>query len=347
VKILYLSFSDLDHSVNAVYIKGLEANGVEVVKFGSKQPGAKRFLDAANFYFANRKNVKFILVGYDSPGLATWLYIISGKKIVYNALCSVYERLIISRSLASRVSPKAFYYWLLDFLACHMSRLVMVESKHQADFFSKFFKLSKQKLFVARSGVDEIKFQYNPNIKKAEEFTVIFRGRLLPEAGAEYAVKAAKLLEGRGVKIIMHGFGQELPKIQKLIEKLQPNNLQLVTDFLSFEDLQKLMQSAHLSLGQLSDHDRLQRTIPHKAYESLALKIPYLTARNLGVMELLRENETCLVFKPADERDLAAKILWAKEHPEELKRIAENAYQVYQTNLTAKNLAMKFLNSLA
>jgi len=347
MRILYLSFSNTDRSVNKVYIKGLEQNGVEVLSHWSNREGVKKIFDIAKFYRLNHKNVDFLIVGYDSPGLVVWLAMISRKKIIYNALCSVYERLVVSRGLASKFSLKAFYYWLLDFLACHTASLTMLESNQQIDYFSKLFFVPKKKCFLARTGVDEEYFYFEPNIKKFDEFTVIFRGRLLPEAGAEYVVMAAKKLENQGVKFIMHSFGQELQKIQDLIAQLKPVNLKLETKILPDEQLRELMQKSHLSLGQLSAHDRLTRTIPHKAYESLTLKLPYLTARNKGIMELLKENETCLAFKPADADDLAAKILWAKNYPQELAIIAENGRRLYLEHLTSKLLAEKILERIA
>lgn len=347
MKILYLSFSNIDSSVNEVYIKGLRQNGVEVLSCWSNRGGFKKLFDIIKFYRRNHKNAYLIIVGDDSPGLVILIQLISGKKIIYNALCSVYERLIISRNLASKFSLKAFYYWLLDFLAGHLASLIMLESNQQIDYFSKLFLISKKKCFLARTGVDEEYFYFDPNIKKFDQFTVIFRGRLLPEAGAEYVIMAAKKLENQGVQFIMHSFGQELQKIQELIDKLKPTNLKLMTEVLPDEQLRELMQKSHLSLGQLSNHERLRRTIPHKAYESLALKLPYITARNPAVMELLKENETCLAFKPADANDLAAKILWAKNHPKELAEIADNGYRLYLEELTPKILAQNLIKRIS
>ncbi len=106
------------------------------------------------------------------------------------------------------------------------------------------------------------------------------------------------------------------------------------------------MQTAHISLGQLSSHDRLKRTIPHKCYESLAMGLPYLTASSEGVRELLVPGETCLVCNPADAKSLAEKILWAKENPDALNKIAENGYRLFQNKLTSKILAAELMNKI-
>nr|AQS32877.1 hypothetical protein [uncultured bacterium] len=343
MKALYLSRSKLTSSVNAVYIKGLRANGVEVDEMFVRR---NEFFNLIKYLLENRKSWDLIFVGYDSPTLVPFAKIFSNKKVVYNALCSVYERLIISRKLASRYSIKAVYYWLSDFLAVHLANLTMVETMAQARFFKRFFKIPNSKLFVAWSGVDENSFKFNSEISKFLTFTVLFRGIFMPESGAEYVVQAAKILEKEDVKFIIKGGGLHWDKLREMIKELNPQNLELKLDFLDNDELSSLMQKCHLSLGQLSDHPRLIRTIPHKCYESLALKLPYLTVKNSGVLELLRPDETCLVCESADARSLANAIMNAKNNPNKLEIISTNGYNFYAQHLRSHILAGNLLKRI-
>ena len=345
--IFYISFTRLEYSLNAVCIKGLEQNGITVYGRRLCKRQWKEYFHAWQEYRRIRKNVDLIIAGYDSPGLAILARLFSRKRVVYNAVLSIYERMIVSRAMAARFSIKSFYYWLSDFLAVHLSHLIMLESNSQISYFHQIFGVSKNKCFRAWIGADEDRFFYDPNIAKPTIFTVVFRGGLLPEAGAEYIVKAAKLLENENLKITMHANDQELPKIKKMIEDLKPKNLQLITEFLSDEDLRILMQKSHLSLGQLSAHPRLQRTIPHKCYESLAMKLPYLTAANPGILELLTPEQTCLICDPANAQSLAEKILWAKNNYPFVEKIAENGYELYQNKLRSMVLAKKLLDRVS
>ena len=345
MRIIYFGFSR-SNSIDSVYIKGLREQGIAVDDFFYPDAGWQRYRLLAKSFFDNRRGADITMVGYASPQAVIWLWLLGAHRIVYNALCSEYERKIVSRGLAKTTSTKAFYYWLLDYVACFCAKLVMLETQHQIDYFVKLFHLNPKKLFLAWTGVDDRKFSYRQGIAKFETFTVLFRGRLLQEAGGTYLVRAAKELEDQSIDILMLAAGQELPAVQALIEELKPKRLKLVTDFLPDEELLMTMGQCHVSLGQLGNHDRLQRTIPHKAYESIALKLPYLTARNPAVMELLKENETCLAFNPADSHDLAQKILWAKDHQAELVKIAENAYELYQKKLTTKALAAALLERI-
>lgn len=344
--IFYASFSRLEYSVNAVYLKGLEQNGVTVYKRHLNKKHWKEYFQVWKEYRGNRKSIDLIMIGYDSPFLVVLARLFTRKRVIYNALCSAFERFVISRAVVSKYSLKSFGYWLADFLAVHLADWVMLESNEQIKYFHKLFGVYKKKCFRAWTGVDEDRFFYDSTVVKPDTFTIMFRGGLLPESGAEYAVRAAKLLEHENLKMIMHANDQELSKIEKLIQELKPKNLELITKFLSDEELRNLMQKSRLSLGQLSNHSRLQRTIPHKAYESLALGLPYLTASNKGILELLKPGENCLVCGPADPVSLAKQIKWAKEHLLELEQIRKNGYRLYQEKLTAKILAADLLKHL-
>ena len=346
-KIIYLTYTRPDYSLNSVLIKGLRENGIEVAEFHIKSRGILSFVKTASLCRANLKNANFIIVGYNSQTLVPLVKLFCRKKIIYNAVLSEYERMIISRNLFSSFSVRAIYYWLIDFIAVYLADLTMVESDHQADFFNKIFKVSKKKLYKRWIGVDEDKFFYDPSISKFSVFTVLFRGALMPEAGAEYVVQAAKILEGENINFIMISGGLILDKIKKLIEELGPKNLEFKSESLSYEELVIIMQKCHLSLGQLSNHPRLNRTIPHKVYESLVLKLPYLTASNSGILELVKDGETCLTCKPANTGSLAEKILWAKNNSQELGKITENGYQFYQKELTSVVLAKKLINRIS
>lgn len=343
--ILYLSHSRLQNSVNSVYINGLLKAGEDVKSF--KIP--KSFSGYLNVLkMVKERNPQIIMVGYDSPQLVTFCKLFTpllllragftGKKIVYNALCSVYERLVVSRDLASRLSPKSAYYWFIDFAAVHLADLVMVETDSQKNYFQKLFKVKRNKLFRAWTGADERIFFHDPAIKKFPVFTVLFRGALMPESGAEYVVQAAKILEDEDLEFIMQSGGIGLDRINNLIRKLKPKKLNLRSDFMPEGELRVIMQSSHILLGQLSDHSRVERTIPHKAYEALALGVPYLTAANKGVLELLKAGDTCITCEPANAESLAEKILWVKNNPREIEKVAENGYRLFRNELTVEKL---------
>src|SRR3989338_10527495 len=126
-KIIYLSNTRLDYSLNSVLIKGLRENNVQVLDV-QVQKGVLGFVKALLFYRRNPKDADLVIVGYNSQPLAFFLRPFCHKKIIYNAVLSEYERMIISRQLVRKLSLKGVYYWLLDLLAVHSADLTLVES---------------------------------------------------------------------------------------------------------------------------------------------------------------------------------------------------------------------------
>ncbi len=346
MKIFYISYTRPEYPLNFVRIRGLRENGVEVVDAHIKDRGIRGLLQAAIFYRRNAKSTDAVMIGYDSPALVILLWLVCRKQLIYNAVLPVYERVITSRKLAGQYSVKGAYYWVLDFLAGHLASVILLESNHQIAYFCRLFLTSPKKCFRAWIGVDDQKFIYNPTQAKFERFTAIFRGQFLPEAGVEYVVQAAKILEGSEVDIILVGGGHGFEGVLKLIDQLKPKNLVSRFEYVSDAEMVELMQKSHVSLGQLADHPRLERTLPHKCFESLALGLAYLTGRNAGVLELLKDGETCITCNPADADDLAKKILWAKNNYTQVEKIAENGHQLYQGTLTPRLLAKNILGEM-
>lgn len=97
------------------------------------------------------------------------------------------------------------------------------------------------------------------------------------------------------------------------------------------------LESKILFLGQRNDIAKLLREndlfiLPsrHEGFgialiEAMASGIPVIASNADGPGEIIRHGENGLLFKSEDISDLAEKIIYAGERPEEIKRMAENA----------------------
>ncbi|MBI2063884.1 MAG: glycosyltransferase [Candidatus Yanofskybacteria bacterium] len=347
MRFCYINITKEIPSRDAVYLRGLKENGHEILYCDDNSSTFfKKIVQIVKKHRRVKNNYDILWVGYSAHTLVPLARLISRKKIVFNALGSLYEGLIMSRRQAAPLSLKAAWIWFIDFLAFHSANVSLVETEAQKKWLMKKFFLHDDKLIAALTGVDDNLFFYEPGISKPAIFTVLFRGGFLPESGIEYALEAAEILKNKNVKLLILGSGIMEPLVKRLLTRFENKNIEWIKERLDYNVLRKKTQECHLALGQLSNHDRLTRTIPHKAFESMAMKIPYLTARNKAVLELLTENETCFCCNPADARDLANKILWIKNNYETAQKVAENAYQLYLRELTPKILAQKVIKNI-
>lgn len=347
LKICYFGFYEEKSSRNKIHIESLRRNGVEVIECNdSSKSGILQYLRIflKHWKIRNQYDLMIVghlntLVGHSTHFIVPFARLISRKKIIYNALCSPYEIAVLSRKLVRENSLNAKIYWLTDYLSCRCASLVLVESEEQRRFFIENFKIKKEKCIRIWTGTDDNNFFIEP-VKKNKIFTVIFRGGFSLEAGVEHILEAAKKLKNEDINFLILG----RPKTEEIEQKIKnTKNVKFVLGHLPFSRLRKLILSSHIILGQFGNNERTHKTIPYKAFEAMALRIPYLTGEALSAKELFTDRLNCLFAKLADPDDIAQKILELKNNPELRKKIADNGYKLYQEKLNPKVLGKEIL----
>lgn len=326
-------------------VDGLRENGHTVVELSENSGGIKKYIRLAIKFLKSKNCHDAVIVGYTLPHFVPLIRFLTFKKLIFTAVASQYEANIISRNNESPRSLMAIKWWLIDFFSFHLSSRVLLESNAQIEFVHTLFVVPRKKLIRAWIGVDEKVFFRDPSSKKYPKFTVLFRGKFLPESGVDTVIKTAKLLEGKGVEFLIIGHGFLYKTVNTLLEELCLKNLTTIQEILPNDELREKMLSCHISLGQLARHSRLSRTLPFKLYESLALGLPYLTGRSAGVLELLKDDETCITVEHDNPTKLAEKILFLKNNPVILAKVGEQGYNLYKEKLTSKKLVEEFIQS--
>ena len=335
-KICYFGIYKPSAPRDRVYLEGLKKRGIQVIECVDSSRGFLKFFRLVKRLRGFRRQYDLLWVGYLSTMVVPLAWLITDKKVVYNALDSWYDRAVLDRGMYSKFSPKAWVIWVCDFLAFHLSDVVLLESEQQKLFIAKKFFVRPSKLEVVFTGVDEAVFHTDPTVPKAEKFTVIFRGMFLPATGVEYVVEAAHLLKDESIKFRIIGWGESLQtRFQKMIADYELSNVNLTTMFLPPDELRKTLASAHVMLGQFADHPRLKRTIQNKNMEALALGLPLITRDSPSNRELLTDNENCLFVRAGNPKDLADKILYLRQHPDVAARLGALARKTYDERLTS------------
>ena len=265
-----------------------------------------------------------------------------GKNVYLDAGWSLFEGSIISRRQMGFIGTNIVKAYLIDLTASFFAKRIFLESKAQKAFYCKIFLVRKRKCSVIYTGVDETQFKMNSDFQTPSDLfknskIVLFRGKYTAEAGLGVLAQASKLLSAE--KITFWIFSPGIPKNLEF-----SSNTIVINTFLdSKQSLAKVYSEASLTLGQLSNHKRLKRTIPHKAYESAFLSKPYLSARSNGILELFTEDEDILCFNAGDENDLAEKIRMFFTDFQNYERIGINMRKKYDSDLSQDDLANRFL----
>jgi len=332
MKICYFGIYDPAFSRNKIYLSGLRKNGVEIIECLDRSRGLIKYFRLMCKYWKIRNSYDVIVVGY--PGYTVvWLF---------DALCTLYEAQVLSRGIYPPWSVRRFMTFVWDHTSVALADIVLVETSAQKAYFESQFNITNNKIKVLLTGADDSLFYPTP-VQKTEKYTALFRGRFLAEAGIGFIIEAAKLLTNQDIVFSIVGSGHVEDEVHDALARHQPRNVIINSAHLSFDDLRKMMLESHVLLGQFADHERLKRTIPHKTFEALALRMPYITVEAEGHRGFLVDHENCLMVKPANARDLADKILYLKNNPEVATRIAQNGYELYKHTATPKVLGQQLL----
>lgn len=164
----------------------------------------------------------------------------------------------------------------------------------------------------------------------------LFIGRLDPEKGIRTLMAAWKNL--RDIPLEIRGSGQLEDEVRRSIQENDLTNTVQIIGRLSREELTDKIKAAAFLVWP---SEGFYETFGYVAVESFSCGVPVIASR-IGVPgEIVTDGVTGLLFNPGDPRDLATKVRWAWEHPEEMLRMGSNARKEYETKYTAnKNYEM-------
>lgn len=150
----------------------------------------------------------------------------------------------------------------------------------------------------------------------------LFVGRLSAEKGVNVLVDAVRQVSG--VAVCVAGTGPE-DHLLDGVAGLQPLGA------LSGEAVRIAMsQSAALILPSI-----WYENFPRTLVEAFGCALPVI-ASNLGALaDLIEDGVTGLLFEPGNANDLAAKMQWAQQNPEQMLQMGRNARKLYEAKYTA------------
>jgi len=156
----------------------------------------------------------------------------------------------------------------------------------------------------------------------------IFIGRLKYEKGVDILLEAWRKLPD--VQLHVYGDGPEAATMIKA--KAHEPGLQSV--HLHGQQSQAHCQEALAGSQFLVMASRWYEGFPRVIVEAYACGRPVVVPRLGGMAAVVDDGVTGLLYRHEDAADLAAKVRWLTERPEEIRRMGENALQAYRSRYT-------------
>lgn len=345
MKVCYFGTYDPIYTRNRLMIRGLKENGVKVIECRTPQTKnkLKKYKELIKLHKQIKNDYDIMVVGFAGHAIMplAWLLAkLNRKKVVLDLFVSEYDSVIMDRKLYSKYSLKALKYWLMDWLACKLADLNLLDADGHIKFFVEFFKIKKEKFKTILLSCDPGIF-YPREKEKTDEFIVHYHGSYSPIQGVKYIVKAAKLLENEDIKFNIIGKLGNYQKEIDLANELKVENINFI-DFMPYEKLADYIRVSDVVLGMFGDTEKAMHCSAFKIVEGFACKVPVVTGDTPALREIVKDRETGLLCRMADAEDLAAKILELKNNDQLRQKIADSGYQFYLKYLTPRATGYEF-----
>jgi glycosyltransferase involved in cell wall biosynthesis len=338
---------------NRTLLKGFAKNKIKVIKVNDHSPKLMKFWKLWQMHGKIKNDYDIMFVAFQGQLIAPLAWLLgraNGKKIVLDALFSVYDSMVLDRREVAPGTWRARFFHFLDWSACRLADLIIVHTKFHQEFFMEEFNLkSREKKFMTLYvGADDELLYPKPELHpKPDEFVVHFHGSYLPAQGLEQViVGAAKILKEENITFNLIGRGQALPETKRLVQEWGLTSVNFI-DPVPYRELGDYMNRSDVCLGSFGTSAKIMRVVPLKVFESLACGRALITARTPAVLQLLTERENCLLTELGDASDLAKKILELKNDPALKEKIAQNGYRLFKEALNPQATVKKLVERIS
>ena len=158
------------------------------------------------------------------------------------------------------------------------------------------------KLHVVRCGLDPVDFKRTTRYEELDGETILAIGRLVPEKGYGILLEALRLLLDEGVpaRVVIVGPGPKGDDLRELARKLGLEDRVELTGAVGYDEIRDYYERAAIVCSP-----SLAEGIPFVLMEALAMEIPVVASRIMGVPELVEDGISGLLVPPGEPRALA------------------------------------------
>ena len=321
------------------YLKLLERNGLIVhnLKISRNKSGLNLFTELFGIFFKVIKikpdivhlvTIKPVLLG----GLVTRLLRVPAVVSAISGLGFTYS----SDRFSSKVLRK-FISYIYHISLSHKNQKIIFQNKSdQNRLVAKNNKLAEKSLIIPGSGINLSDYRVKEKDKNTTPI-VMFAGRLLVSKGIKEFVKAAKLLNERGLKVRFAVVGDVDPTNSESITK---NNLYHWKTECDVEiwgqksDMKNIIPLA--SIVVLPSY--YGEGLPKVLIEAAACGIPVITSNHPGCRDAIIPNVTGLLTPIRDEYALADSIDNLISNPEKCSQMAVAGWRLAEEKVDIRNL---------
>jgi glycosyltransferase involved in cell wall biosynthesis len=170
-----------------------------------------------------------------------------------------------------------------------------------------------------------------------ERFTVSYFGTMGEANDLSAVLEAARLVAD--ARFVLMGDGKRRAEL----ERDAPPNVEFPGPARAKEEVAALAAASHACLTLFKDVPVLATNSPNKLFDTFAAGRPAIVNMDGWMRELVEQNEAGLYVRAGDAGDLAEKVTWLRDHPEEAERLGRNARALAEREFGRDELAERAL----
>ena len=233
-----------------------------------------------------------------------------------------------------------YFFTLITLILCHKTIAISEMEQKQ---IKRIFKISSKKILLIKNGITATDY-YQRELAR-EKITEIIKqipkssfwigsiAELHKNKGLKYLLEALSKIE-KDISLFIFGEGDERNKLEEMINR---QNLQTKVFLLGFkEDAIK-----HLKAFDLFVLPSVKEGLPYVLLEAGLAEMPVIASDVGGVKEIIDHNQTGLLSKSMDYKDLKEKIEFIINNPLKAREFAEKLKVKIETNFNKKDMVEK------
>jgi glycosyltransferase involved in cell wall biosynthesis len=162
-------------------------------------------------------------------------------------------------------------------------------------------------------------------------FVIMYHGSLVERNGVDLAVDALARVRETVPAAELRIYGRKTPFLERVLEQARSKGLERNVHYLGEKSLEELVREIEeCDVGVIPNQRNPFTDIntPTRIFEYLALGKPVIAPRTLGIQDYFGP-ESLVFFEASNSEEMAQKIKYVAEHPNEAIEIAKRGQQVY------------------
>jgi glycosyltransferase involved in cell wall biosynthesis len=192
--------------------------------------------------------------------------------------------------------------------------------------------INKNKIFEISNTEDESTFNFELDSvdsgimsRYKNNWVVSYIGGIGPHRGMDTTLKAVSVVGNKipGFKCIVVGANNERIRrdLEKLCSSLKVSEFVEIIGWVPFNKVNSYVMASNVCLVPHNNFEHTHTTVPHKLFQYMICKRSVLVSDCAPLKRIVLDSGCGKIFRANDYLDMADKLIWMYEHPDELKKM--------------------------